>query len=222
MNIFTNTNGKLFQTVEKIGNLIVLNFLYILFCIPIVTIGPATAAMHYVTLKMIRDEEDVILRPFLHSFKQNLKQGVVVGLITFGVGVFLSFDLYYIYQMMMAGALLDKIVFVVVLFAFLVYWMLTVYIFPLLAQFDNSTKQMFRTAAILAIRHLPATLCMGVISLAPVVLLMYTPQTGLVSMLFYAILGFAAVALMQDKLMVRIFNQYIPAETSGEEIEEVG
>lgn len=222
MNIFTNTNGKLFQTVEKIGNLIVLNFLYILFCIPIVTIGPATAAMHYVTLKMIRDEEDVILRPFLHSFKQNLKQGVVVGLITFGVGVFLSFDLYYIYQMMMAGALLDKIVFVVVLFAFLVYWMLTVYIFPLLAQFDNSTKQMFRTAAILAIRHLPATLCMGVISLAPVVLLMYTPQTGLVSMLFYAILGFAAVALMQDKLMVRIFNQYIPAETSGEETGEVG
>ena len=201
-------DGPLFAFVERIGNLMILNFLFIVFSLPIVTIGPAMTAMHYVTLKMARNEEEGILMPFLHSFKQNLKQGIAVGLLTFGVGIFLAYDLYIIYQLMMTGGFLDKIFFVVILLAFIVYWMVMVYIYPMLARYDNSTKQMFRTATLLAVRHLPATVCMAIISLAPVVLLMYTPTTFLLALLFYMVLGFATVALMQDKLMVRIFAQY--------------
>lgn len=201
-------DGPLFAFVERIGNLMILNFLFLVCSLPIVTIGPAMTAMHYVTLKMARDEEEMILKPFLHSFKQNLKQGIVVGLITFAAGAFLAYDLYIIYQLMMTGGFLDKVIFVVILLAFIVYWMITVYIYPMLARYDNSTKQMFRTAALLAVRHLPATVCMGIISLAPVILLMYTPTTFLVALLFYMVLGFATVAFLQDKLMVRIFAQY--------------
>lgn len=204
--------GALFRITERLTNLVVLNLLYLVFCIPIVTIGPATAALHYVTLKYAANEEDRVWAPFIHSFRQNLKQGILVGLIATAVGVFLAFDLYWIYQMVNAGQAFDKVVLVLVSLACIVYLMMTAYIYPLLARYDNSIKQMFRTAIILAIRHLPATLCMAVISAAPIILLMYTPTTFMVSLTFYFFIGFAAIAFLHDKLIHRIFLQYTPKE----------
>ena len=204
--------GALFRITERLTNLVVLNLLYLVFCIPIVTIGPATAALHYVTLKYAANEEDRVWAPFIHSFRQNLKQGILVGLIATAVGVFLAFDLYWIYQMVNAGQAFDKVVLVLVSLACIVYLMMTAYIYPLLARYDNSLKQMFRTAIILAIRHLPATLCMAVISAAPIILLMYTPTTFMVSLTFYFFIGFAAIAFLHDKLIHRIFLQYTPKE----------
>ena len=209
-------DGKLFQIAERVGNLILLNLLYLLFCIPIVTIGPATAALHYVTLKYAADEEDRVWAPFIHSFKQNLKQGVLVGLLTTGLGVFLAFDLYYIYQMVSAGQTLDKIVLVLVALACVLYLMGTAYIYPLLARYDNSIRQMFRTAIILAIRHLPATICLAIISAVPIAMIMYSPVTLMIALSLYVFIGFSALAFFQDQLIVRIFWQYTPREGTEE------
>ena len=205
-------DGALFRIVERLTNLVVLNLLYLLFCVPIFTIGPATAALHYVTLKYVANEEDRVWAPFIHSFKQNFKQGIAVGLGSTAVGVFLAFDMYWIYQMVNAGQTFDKVVLVLVSLACIVYLMMTAYIYPLLARYDNSTKQMFRTALILAIRHLPATLCLAAISAAPIILLMYTPTTFMLVLTFYFFIGYAAIAYLHDKLIHRIFIQYTPAE----------
>ena len=210
--------GKLFQIAERVGNLMLLNVLYLFFCIPIVTIGPATAALRYVTLKYAADDEDRVWAPFVHSFKQNLKQGMIVGLLSTAIGVFLAFDIYWIYQMVSAGQTFDKIVLVLVSLACVIYLMATAYIYPLLARYDNSIKQMFRTAIILAIRHLPATICLAIISGAPIALIMYSPVTLMIALTFYVFIGFAAIAFLQDKLIVRIFWQYTPRE--GEETTE--
>ena len=212
--------GKLFQIAERLGNLILLNALYLLFCIPIITIGPATAALHYVTLKYAADDEDRVWAPFVHSFKQNLKQGIVVGLITTGLGVFLAFDLYWIYQMVSAGATFDKIVLVLVALACVLYLMGTAYIYPLLARYDNPIKQMFRTALILAIRHLPATICLAILSGVPIAMIMYSPVTLMIALTLYVFIGFAAIAYFQDKLIVRIFWQYTPREGTEETTQE--
>ena len=209
--------GVLFNIAEKIGNLMILNFIYIICCLPIFTIGPATIAMHSVALKLATDEEEGILMPFLRSFRLNFKQGLVIGLLLTGMGIFLAFDLYYIYQLMMTGGVIDMVVFVIVLAACLVYVIGSIYVYPMLAKFDNTTKQTFKTAALLAIRHLPATICMLVIGAAPVIMLLYTPTTMAIALMLYLLLGFAAVAMLQDKFMIRIFRQYIPREEPTEE-----
>lgn len=209
--------GVLFQITERIGNLILLNFLYLIFCIPVVTIGPATAALHYVALKYAANEEDRVWAPFIHSFKQNLKQGTIVGIITTGLGVFLAFDLYYIYQMVSDGLAFDKFILVLVSLACILYLMATAYIYPLLARYDNSIKQMLRTAVILAIRHLPATICLAILSAAPILMLMYTPVTFMLALSFYFFIGFSTIAFFQDKLIVRIFWQYTPREETADE-----
>ena len=100
--------------------------------------------------------------------------------------------------------------------AFVIYLMIMAYIYPLLARYDNSLKQMCRTAMVLAIRHLPATVCLAIISAAPIVLLMYTPTTFMLALTFYFFIGFAAIALLHDKLIHRIFRQYTPQDTPAE------
>lgn len=210
-------DGPLFRIAERLGNLVLLNLLYLIFCIPIITIGPATVALRYVTLKYAENTEDRVWAPFIHSFRQNLKQGILVGVITTALGAFLAWDLYLIYQIVDSGAVVDKVMLFAVALACVLYLMCTAYVYPLLARFDNSLKQMFRTAIILAIRHLPATVCMAVISAAPIVLLMYHPTTFLIALTFYFLLGFATIALLQDKLIYRIFWQYTPKEEISEE-----
>ena len=216
MKIFS-PDGFLYRTTELIGNLILLNLLCIICCIPIVTIGPSLTAMYSVAMKLARNEEEGIVKPFFHSFRVNLKQGIVVGLLMTAVGVFLAFDLYYIYQLMMTGGFLDKVIFVVVLLACVVYLMASVYIYPLLAKFENTTKQMIKTAGVLAIRHLPATICMVVMAAAPVLMLLYTPTAAALAYGFCMCLGIATIGYLQSKFLVRIFWQYIPQEETEEE-----
>ena len=216
MKIFS-PDGFLYRTTELIGNLILLNLLCIICCIPIVTIGPSLTAMYSVAMKLARNEEEGIIKPFFHSFRVNLKQGIAVGLLLTAVGVFLAFDLYYIYQLMMTGGFLDKVIFVVVLLACVVYLMASVYIYPLLAKFENTTKQMIKTAGVLAIRHLPATICMVVMAAAPVLMLLYTPTAAALAYGFCMCLGIATIGYLQSKLLVRIFWQYIPQEETEEE-----
>ena len=79
--------------MSRVADLIILNLLCIVCCIPVVTIGPSIAAMFSVTLKMVRNEESYIVRGFFKSFKQNLKQGIVINLIMLAAALLLYFDI---------------------------------------------------------------------------------------------------------------------------------
>lgn len=203
--------------VDKFANLMILNFVTMICCIPIITAGPALTSLFYVTMKMVRNEEGGILRNYFHSFRTNFLQGMLIGLIVIFVGAFLGLDLYYIYQMLADGKFYDYIVLVVICVSLILYFMASTYVYPLLAKFENSTKQLLRTSLLLSIRHLPATLAIMVISLAPFLMLIYTPMTSALAMIFYLVLGFAAIAYFQSVFFVRIFDQYIPKDTDNTE-----
>lgn len=210
-------DSALFGIMERLINLVLLNMLYMLFCIPIVTIGPATAALHYVTLKYAANEEDRVWAPFIHSFKQNLKQGMILGVILTAIGAFLAWDIYLLYPIASTQQPITLVLLALVALASIIYLMITAYIYPMLARYDNSLMQMLRTSTILAIRHLPATVCLAIISAAPIAMLFGKMSMALIALGFYSIIGFAAIAFMHDKLIYRIFIQYTPKEPSEEE-----
>ena len=64
--------------LSVLADLMILNFLTILCCIPVVTAGASFTAMHYVLIKMVRNEEGYIAKSFFHAFKQNLGQGIFI------------------------------------------------------------------------------------------------------------------------------------------------
>ena len=77
----------------RVADLIMLNVVFLICCLPIVTIGASLTALHYVTLKMARNEESYIIRSFFKSFKQNFKQATVINLIMLAVAAILYMDL---------------------------------------------------------------------------------------------------------------------------------
>ena len=70
-------DSPLFSFLNKVADLILLNILTMICCLPIITIGASMTALHYVVLKMVRDEESYIVRSYFKSFRQNFKQATI-------------------------------------------------------------------------------------------------------------------------------------------------
>lgn len=211
MNLF-NMNSPLVRGLEKLANLMILNWIMLICCIPIITIGPAITAAYWVAMKMVRNEEGGIFQDFFHSFRVNMKQGILVGLIVLGVTAALVLEIWWMYQITQFGGLFDRLIYYLLIFITAVFLMTVNYVWALLAKFNNSTKQLFKTARALAVRHIIATVVMGVIALAPVAMLLYSLQTMTFACVFYLFLGIPTVAYLQSIFMVKIFDQYTPSE----------
>ena len=160
-NLF-NLDGPVLQFINKIVYSVYLNILWFVCCIPIVTVGASTTALFYVTLKISKNEEGSITKAFFHSFQQNLKQGTLIWLILLALGIILGIDGYILYHMRFENVFwtLCTAVFCVAAAAYAIVLM---YIFPLLARFDNTVGAMFKNALFIGVRFLFCTALMAVI-----------------------------------------------------------
>ena len=80
-------DSPLMRVLSKMADLMILNLLMIVLCLPIVTAGAAFTAMHYVLLKMVRDEDSYLLKSFFKSFKLNFRQATIIWAIMLGIAV---------------------------------------------------------------------------------------------------------------------------------------
>ena len=82
---FFSLDSKFSQIMGRVFDLMMLNIIFLIMCIPIVTIGANFTAMYYVTLKMIKNEETYIFRTYWKSFRENFKQATAIWLILLAV-----------------------------------------------------------------------------------------------------------------------------------------
>ena len=134
MNRFFNMDNKFFVFMGRVADLLLLNFLCILCCIPVVTAGASITALYYVTLKMARDEESYIARSFFRSFKQNFKQATIINIIMLLTAAVLFIDLRI--ARAGSGAMYKGLFSLFIAFA-LIYAMILLYIYPILSKFFN-------------------------------------------------------------------------------------
>ena len=114
---------------SNLTDVLILNVLCLVCCLPIVTIGPSITAMHYVTLKMARDEEGYVLKSFFKSFRENFKQSMIAWLGFLAVTVIFFVD----YKLLKGMNTDNSKKFLMVIFAiYLFICLVTMYIFPLM------------------------------------------------------------------------------------------
>lgn len=157
-----NVDGPVLQFVNKIVYSVYLNILWFLCCIPVITVGASTTALFYVTLKISKNEEGNITKAFFRSFRQNFRQGTLIWLILLAAGIILGVDGYVLYHMRFENLFwtLCTAVFCV---AAITYTIVLMYIFPLLARFDNTTGAMFKNALFIGVRFLFCTVLMAAV-----------------------------------------------------------
>lgn len=149
-----NIDSGFYKFISRFFDLVKLNFLWLLFCLPIITTGASTTAAYGVALKMVDDEESYIARSFVREFKRNFKQGTVLGLI-FIVATYAIYLDYEINRISEDGSI--PLIIIGILSAF-IYVSAMLYSFPLLARYENSVIGTIQNSMEISRRYFGRTL----------------------------------------------------------------
>lgn len=115
----------------------------IFICLPLITVGPAQAGMTYILRNYSREEHAFIWWDFKENARKNFKQGMIVGLINTVVTVLVLFDIYF-YISYRTENLIITAASVLIIVAFLVFMMMSMYIYPMMVTFNLSIKQLYK------------------------------------------------------------------------------
>lgn len=207
MSGFFSTNSPLWRALTKLADLVWLNILFVICCIPVFTMGAALSAMYSVTLKLCINEEGSISQDFFKSFRENFKQGTALWLIMLGIAVIVIVDFMLIPFL---GGTLYEIAFVVLTVIGILYIMVFSYLFPLQSRFSNPVKRTMMNALYLATRHmLPTTVAVSILTALPVYLLVFQLELVVRFLPLVILILFSGIAFINSLLFTPIFRKYI-------------
>lgn len=147
---------------REFWGLLALNLIYIAACVPLVTIGPATAALCRVTITMVRDQNVYVWRDFWNAFRKNLKQGILFGI---------PATLFVVTAIMLNITLLLSPDASLPTSAFLYFWTflgvaIGCYIFPLVAYIDLPSATLLKNSVLLLVLGKFRTIAATLVSIA--------------------------------------------------------
>ncbi len=205
-----NMDNKVMIFLGRATDLLILNLLFLVTCIPLFTIGAAITSLYEITLKMAKDEEAYMIKGYLGAFKSNFKRSTLMWLAVGAVFLILIVDVYIAWMntgMMWDALLAFAIVFIVGLLA------VASYIFPLQAKFVNTFKNTLINAWFMSIKHLPTTIIIVVMNCLVVICAVFNSYTLYYGILAYTFFGFSLVAYTNSVFLVKVFEKYYDAPT---------
>ena len=198
MSGFFNMDGPFYRIGSLIADIMILSFYWILFSIPLFTIGTSTTALYYVMTRRISDREGYLFRDFWTSFKSNFKQTTIIWLIFLAALYILFVN---IRNIDLVGNM-KTVIYPVQLFFLMELILCYLYILPINARFEIGLKDSFKTAFFMANRHLLTSVCCIVIGGAVLLASYLTIILSLAAMGLYVFLT--------SYLFIRIFKKYRP------------
>lgn len=208
MNLFS-FDSLFWRFLSIVADILTLHFLWIIYSLPIVTIGASTTALYYSCMKRVRTGEGYAAKNFRKAFRENFRQSTIIWLslaaaallfitdIRIGLALNSTFG-----RFMMISCSLFLIPFV----------LLCMYIFPVQAKFENCIFDNIKNALLMSIRHFPCSLLLlfiyGTILL---LLIFFPPFIGL-----YLCCGAGLSAYITSNIFIYIFRKYIPKELEND------
>lgn len=194
----------LYRSVTKMTSLVLLNVLFLLTCIPIVTIGAAISSLYTMTLQMCRNEESYILRSYLKAFRQNFKKATEIWTL-FLIGILiLGID----FRIVITLENLPVRIFVTVLLAVLFILLMVIsYAFPLIAAYENTLGHTMKNSFILAMSTIGYTVPIVALNFLPMLLIIKDARFLEVGSKVYLLIGFALTAYINSYLFRNIFEK---------------
>lgn len=204
---FMNYDSKFSRTVNRLTELVLLNFVFILTCIPIFTIGAAVTALYSTTLKMARNEEGYIIRGYFKDFAGNFRQATIFWVIE--LLLYLQLRVLYIAAVVNGDGMMKAYTIITWTLGIL-YSIYFLFVFPLIATFQNTFIRIARNAFVMIISHLPWVLASYLIVAVPLAA-SFGIHTKILqfTMLFWFLVGFSLVLYLSSFCLNRIFSRYM-------------
>lgn len=201
-------DSPLMRFLTKIADLMVLNILFCVTSIPLITIGASWTALYSVTLKMVRDEEGSVSRSYFRSFRQNFRQATLLWLGVLVVLALLVLDIRVLNGM--TGGTAPGLLRVGVEILALLGIMVLQYLFPSLARFEASLADTLKNACMMALAHLPKTALMTAAAVGAVWITLINNTTIAVGLMVWPLIGFSLMAFGNSGILRKVFDNYVP------------
>ena len=179
MNGFFKYDGPFITMMTRVGNLMIVSILWVLTCLPVITVIPASAALYHTVVKVVREKGKGVVKDYFVNFVANLKQGIIFSMIVLISGAILAYSLYIGYQM---ESVLGFLYFGFGVFLAIIWAITVLYIPPVLSRFEGSIGELLKMAMYLPSKNMFHSLfCLALLALIifltdfyPIVL-MFTP-----------------------------------------------
>ncbi|KYG34350.1 YesL family protein [Alkalihalobacillus trypoxylicola] len=177
-----------YRFLEKLTNYFLLNIIWIISILPIITFFPATAAL-FAVIRDGKKGEDFTINNYFKHFAKNFKQSFTIGIIFFVVTSILYIDLVFIsqYETGMMYLIMLSLLFLLVLLLLFI----SVFIFPILVSYNLSILKLIKQAFYYSIMFFPTSFCCMIILLLAGCLIIYFPFSVLLIFSYTALLIFS-------------------------------
>lgn len=205
MNKIFDIDSPAMRFLTKVADLMILNILVIICSLPIITIGASMTGLHYVLLKMVRNEDGYIARAFFKSFKENFKQATLVWLvILIFLFIFVGDLLIFNYSGIEFPNALKIVLFALVIFVS----MIIAYVFPVLSRFENTVWNTMKNAMFMSILSFPKTVLMLIMYAVPVAVAYFLP----IGIPLVFMFGISVPSYLSAMLYSGTFKKFEPEE----------
>lgn len=195
-------DNPFFDFMSNVADLVLLNIIWILTCIPLFTIGVSQTSIYRIMLRRARKTCVYPVKEYLAVWKEEFRKSTKLWIGMLVVVALLVFDLMYMGKKWNVwGIAIGVLLFL---------WMILFsYVFPLMAQFDNTIKNTMKNASYMAVRHLPFTILILVLNLIPVFCVLAGGAIMQVTLPIYLAAGFALTARINAVIFKTIFEKYM-------------
>lgn len=208
MKIFS-MDSAFYRFISRLGDLMIVNILFLVGCIGIITIGPSLSAMYTMLLKFVRNESGYVAREFWKAYRENFKQSIILWVICMVADVLLYYDI--ILSDTLGGTVGQglKIIF---LFFGIIYFSVLSYLFAVQSRFENTLWNTVKNSFWMAMGYLPFTISVLVVEFIPLFVVLVKPETFWYLLPVMLTVGFAGLGYACAGIFNYIFKNYIPEE----------
>ena len=196
-----NIDSPVFQFLGTLADFTLLNLVFLVSCIPVVTIGPAVCALFSVVLGEVRGEHGDMVRTYMRAVKENFRSSCFLALFYFITGALLLFHFAFWLQM---NTWMGNAVLVLLTFCTALYVLSLMYAFALNARFENPIRRTLKNAVLLALSNPKQPVLLLLMAAATVRLFYVNPFFRILLVLF----GSSFLAYCQAFPLTRVFRKY--------------
>ena len=196
-----NWDNPVFDYIQTVFSFAALNLVFLLTCLPVITIGPAIAALYQVTLREARKEYGYLVRPYLRYFREMLGKGILLFLYYGGIACAGGFAFFFWRSYGGVGGTAAA-AFIGILLLFLL--SPSLWAFPLAARFRDGTVRILKNASGLVILQPVYTVLLLAVDAAGAALAVFFPAFRI----FMLCIGFSFLAYAKSLILTRVFETY--------------
>ena len=204
-------DSPVMQLLITIGNLIMLNILWLVCCIPVITVGAATTAMYYTMYQYATDGSEAVFKPFFSTFAKEFKRSTLVWLLLLVIGLVFVCDIWFL-----ASVPQFKGLWIVLGFLLFLYCIALTHSFAILGRFDTNIKTALKSCYLVFIMNFWRSMGVLLLSAAPVLIVIFMPYQVLNTLPLWVGLAFGLIFYLNARLFIKSFEHVAPKKTEEE------